>query len=286
MSLRTALLALAALTLAGCTRTVTVTALRPAAVEEAGKTRQLAVYTLKNDTVGLTEKIEADASAVRVEGEPWFQVTSRSDMARLFEEMRLQESGLAQESRALKAGELLGATAIVTGAVTTAEVGDDHYTAERYECLDKKCKQMRKYRIACTRRTATLAAQVKVVDVERGTVLYGDTFKRTRSWNHCRDRSGGLPTRGEALEGLADAVASDFVARLTPGYERFSVELMDDPDIEYTDHEERLLENALAYVDHGRFDRAKALLGELLRRTGERSVTAAYDLGVLEEATG
>ena len=287
MKLRPALLALPLLLLlGGCSKTVTVTSLRPAAVKEADRARRLAVYPLQNDTVGLTGKIEADASAVRVEGEPWFEVLSRADSAQIFEELRLQASGLTRESGAIEAGGLLGAAAIVTGRVTAAEVADSRYSVRRYECLDKTCEKVRRYRVPCTRRTATLAAQIKVVDVEKGDILYSESYRRTRSWDHCRDRSGGLPAGSEALQELADTIAADFVARLTPGYDRFTVELMEDPDIDYTDRQERLLADALAYLDHGRYDRAKRLLGELVRSTRERSVTAAYDLGVLEEMTG
>ncbi len=284
--MRLALFAFFLLFLTGCSKTVRVASLQPAEIDRAAVARRIAVYTFKNDRVGLTEKIETKAAAARVDGEPWFIVISRSDLYHILEELRLQESGLADEKQAVEAGKLLGATALITGRVTTVDAEDTHYTEKRYECVDKKCKEIRTYDVPCTERSAVVSAQIRLVDIARGDIIYADTIRKSRSWNRCTDSNTHIPSRHEALDMLADRIAETFVNRLTPHYVYHEIELLDTPDMDFTHEEKRMLENALKFLEHGRYDKAEKLLGELLRSTGEKSYVAAYDLGVVKEMKG
>jgi Flp pilus assembly protein TadD len=66
----------------------------------------------------------------------------------------------------------------------------------------------------------------------------------------------------------------------------YDVELLDDPDIDYTDLQEDLLEHALEYLDHRRYAKAEELLSKLLDSTSDTCFVAAYNLGVIKELTG
>ena len=47
-----------------------------------------------------------------------------------------------------------------------------------------------------------------------------------------------------------------------------------------------MLENALVYIEHQRYEKAERLLSRLLDETSERSYVAAYNLGVVKEIQG
>ncbi len=285
-SAKTLLVGLTALFFAGCSKTVQVASLQPAEIDRAAEAKRVAVYPFRNDRIGLSEKIESKAAAVRVDGEPWFTVVTRQELEKILDEIRLQESGLTEEKKAAEAGSLLGASALIDGAVTAADVDDTYYYETRTECVDKKCKQTREYKVSCRKRRGVVAAQVKLVDISRGDIIHAETIRKTATWRHCSDGGTALPARQEILDTLADRVADAFVSKLTPHYVYHSVELMEDPDIDYTRDQKQLLENALEYIEHRRYDRAERLLGMLLSSTGEKSGTAAYDLGVVKEIRG
>ena len=271
---------------AGCAPKVELHTLRPAQAQEIGTIRRIAVLPMEEDWVGLREKIEARAVNVRVEGEPWYTVVGRRDIQRILAELRFQHSGLTDETTIREVGRIVGADALVTGRILAADVQDTRFRRKRYECLDKKCKERRLYYVYCTKRRAHLSAQVRIVETEQGRVLFAKNYRSDDEREQCSDRSDAFPGRETMLDNLTDEVADDFIRDVAPHYVTFEVELMDEPDIDYNTDQKRRLEEALECFDHGRYERAARRLAELLRSTDERSVTAAYDLGVAKEALG
>ena len=85
---------------------------------------------------------------------------------------------------------------------------------------------------------------------------------------------------------IANAMSGDFTRKLTPHYRTYTVELLEDPDIDYSDKQEDMLEHAITYIRHGRYQKAEELLSNLLASTNDRSFVAAYDLGVVKEIQG
>jgi curli biogenesis system outer membrane secretion channel CsgG len=281
------LLAPAAVVLfAGCSQTVSVRALQPAAIDRAAQTKSIAVTPFSRDRVGLSGKIESALSNKWLDGKRYFTVISRGDVQKILDEQRLQNSGLFNEKTSVQVGELLGAQALISGDVTTASASDSNYYATRTRCADKSCSKVYEYAVPCTKRLITLAADIRMVDVEKGDIIYADTLSYSNAWDHCSDRQGVLPSREQGLNYLADRMSSVFTQKLTPHYVSYSVELLDDPDTDYSDAQEKTLENALEYIRHGRYHKAEALLSNLLESTHERSYVAAYDLGVVKEVQG
>ena len=95
-----------------------------------------------------------------------------------------------------------------------------------------------------------------------------------------------MPSKESVAQNLASSIASSFTYKLTPQYRYFSIELLDDPDLDYTDEQEDLLENALTYMEHKRYDKASQLLSELVGSTDQQSYVAFYNLGVVKETQG
>lgn len=273
------------LSLASCTTSIQIKVLEPAKIGRAAVTKQIAVSPFKGDSVGLSAKIETVLSKQVVEGESFFTTVSRNEVDRLIKEQNLQYSGVLNEDRLVEAGQLLGVQAFVSGEVSAASGQDETFYEERFRCLDKKCQQLQTYQVRCTRRNITLAATVKMTDVARGDIIVAENFSKHSRSNSCVDQAQRLPAVSAGLDSLANRVARQFVAMLTPQYRTMEVELLEDAR-DYSASQEKTLEVALEFIEAGRYDKADALLTRLLSSTQERSYVAAYNLGVVKEAQG
>jgi len=269
-----------------CSQTVRVSALKPAQVDEITHYKKIAIGTFGHDHVGLSNKIESQLSHATIDKEPFFTIIGRKDTNKIFQEQRLQLSGLLDAKSVVKVGHLLGAQAMINGDVSDASVYDSRYYVERIHCKDKKCKDYYTYNVSCTKRTASLSAELRITSVQEGDVIFADTLQETRSWYHCADRSSALPSTQSALNLLATIMSKKFSNKLSPYYKHYAVPLLDDSEIDYSDEEEELLEKALVYIDHQRYDKAERLLEKLMLKTSGRCYVATYDLGVLKEKAG
>lgn len=240
----------------------------------------------ENDRIGLSNKIEANLVNKRIDNQKYFTIVNRKDFNKIIGEQKLQNSGLIDVSTAVEVGSLIGAQAIISGRVGRATSNDTYYRENRIRCLDKKCKETRKYRVRCTKRIVGLSAEIRMVDVTKGDLIYANTMNETSSWRHCQDDSRALPTREIAAQKLATQIASKFTYKLTPHYRYFRVVLLEDPDIEYNDREEKLLEVSIEYIKQSRYDKAERFLIDLIDSTNQKSYVPFYNLGVIKEAQG
>ncbi len=277
---------IAAVLMTGCAQKVKVKALEPAEIERAAVTKTIAVSEFKSDSVGLSQKIEAKISATKLDNTPYFTTVSRSDLDRVLKEQRMQNSGLMDEDKAVEIGKLIGAQALISGAISSTSMQDNSYRESRRKCLDKKCKRVQEYTVPCTKRTIAMGAQIKMVDVAKGDIIHGSTMQESADWAHCSDDSRALPAKADGLEKLSNVIADKFVYKLAPHYVYYYVVLLEDPDLEYSDAQKKNLEVALEFIKHNRYDRAEKLLADLMETTGGKSYVAAYNLGVIKEAQG
>jgi len=272
--------------MSGCAQKVSIRALEPAEVDRAAMTKKISVAPFKNDRIGLSSKIEVNLARHRLDDKKYFTIVSRSDFDRIIKEQKIQNSGLIEQSTAVEVGGLIGAQAIISGNVGRVTSNDTHFYEGRSRCLDKKCNELVRYRVGCTKRVVGLSAEIRMVDVVRGDIIYADTMSRTRSYKHCKDDSRQLPSREIAAQSLATSMADSFTYKLTPHYRSISVTLLEKPDLDYTKRQEELLEVSLEYIKQGRYDKAQQFLFDLIDSTNEKSYVAFYNLGVIKEAEG
>ncbi|WP_024851049.1 CsgG/HfaB family protein [Hydrogenovibrio kuenenii] len=272
--------------LSGCATTTRIQYLEPAQVEQAAKYKRVAVNAFKNDSVGLGGKIETKLSQKNLENKAYFTVLNRQDFDKILKEQKLQYSGLTNEKDVVKVGELIGAQAFITGEVTSTSSQDSRYLAERYECLDKKCDKMRTYVVPCRKRTVSMSANVKIIDIQTSSVVYSNSYTPAGHWSTCVDQARSLPSAETVWQRQANQIAADFVSKLAPHYVYKNIELLDDPDINYNDNEKQLLKGGIAFVEAHRMDKADQLFSQLVFQTQSLSYVAAYNLGVVKEATG
>lgn len=286
---RTILLFVSALILifmSGCAQKVNMRALEPAEIDRAAATKKIAVTNFSNDRVGLSGKIEAKLSRFRIDNRSYFTIVSRNDFNRIVQEQKIQNSGLVDQESVVEIGNLIGAQAIISGNVGRATMQDSYFYERRTRCADKKCKELIYYKVRCKKRVIGLSAELRMVDIAQGDIIYADTMNKNATYKHCSDDSRALPSKEMVAQNLAESIANNFIYKLTPHYRNFKVVLLEDPDLDYSDEQEKLLEVSLTYIEQGRFDKAQRFLIDLIDSTGSQSYVAFYNLGVVKEAEG
>jgi len=288
----------------GCAQKVRIKALQPAEVGAMASKKKVAVSSFKNDHIGLSGKIEVEIAKQQLDKKRYFTVLSRKDMTKVIAEQQLQSSELMDAATSAKIGKLVGAQAIINGEVASANAESGSYMEDREKCLayykdGSGCAQYRYYKVKCNTTQAAVSANINIVDVETGAVIYGDTISKEYNGDSCKagQTNLGLLTldsgpkqilsKAQALNRLASAVANEFVYKLTPNYIYFSVSLLDSIELDnVTDAQAKKLEIALEYIKQARYDKAKKLLNSLMDNLDGKSYVVAYDLGVVYEATG
>lgn len=289
--------------MSGCAQKVMIKALNPAEVGEMSSKKKVAISGFKNDKLGLSGKIESQLARHKLDNKKYFTVLSRKDLEKIVKEQKLQSSELMDESTASKVGKLIGAQAVINGEIGTADGKEDSYMEDREKCLkyvkDQGCVRYRYYKVKCNTTQAAVSANLNIVDVENGSIIYGDTISKEYSADSCKAGStnlGLLSVKGapkqilskrQALNRLASEIADEFVYKLTPHYIHFKVTLLDSIELEgKTDRQVKIFENALEYIKAGRMEKARKMLQGLLDDFNGKSYVVAYDYGVVNEAQG
>lgn len=272
--------------LTGCSQKISIRALEPAEIDRAALTKKVSVTSFENDRFGLSNKIENNLFKQKIDDKKYFTVISRKDFDKIIAEQKIQNSGLVDVSTVVDVGNLIGAQAIISGRVGEPTLKDTYYYEERTKCLDKKCKESVKYRVSCMQREVGLSAEIRMVDISKGDIIYANTLNQPHYFRSCQDSSNGVPTAEAAMQMLANKIADDFTYKLTPHYRDFKVILLDDPDIKYSSQEDKLLRASLEYIKQNRLDKAEKLLVDLIDSTEQKSYVPFYNLGVIKEAQG
>ena len=272
--------------MSGCAQKVSIRALEPAEVDRVANTKKITVTNFQNDTVGLSRKIESNLASFEIDSKNYFTMVSSNDFDKIIREQKIQNSGLVEQKTAVAVGELIGAQAIISGNVGTPTSQDSNFYETRARCADKKCSELVYYNVRCVKRVVGLSAEIRIVDVEKGDIVFADTLDKNAVYKHCSDDSNPLPSTSMAAQKLSISMANIFTYRLTPHYRSFSVILLEDPDLDYDDKQEELLEVSLQYIEQGRYDKAEQFLTQLIDSTNSQSYVAFYNLGVVKEAQG
>ncbi|MCX6052522.1 MAG: hypothetical protein NTZ60_08415 [Campylobacterales bacterium] len=270
----------------GCAQKVNIKALVPAEIDRATSTKNIAITDFKNDFVGLRGKIEANLANQKINNQSFFTLVSRNDIDKVIKEQKIQNSGLVEANEAVEVGNLIGAQAIISGDVGSETSTDTLYYEQRVRCADKKCKELVTYNVSCNMRVVGISAQIRMIDIAKGDIIYADTMSKASEFRHCIDDYRAIPSPEIAAQELANEISNEFTYKLTPHYYYFSVVLLEDPDLDYNKAQEKLLENSLEYIKQNRYDKAEKLLMDLVDSTDKQSFVAFYNLGVVKEAQG
>ena len=293
-----------ALLMTGCAQKVKIKALNPAEVGEMASKKKVAVSNFRNDTVGLSGKIESEIAKQKLDRKRYFTVLSRQDMAKVIAEQKLQSSELMDEATSAKVGKLIGAQAIINGEIASANAESGAYMEEREKCVSyykdgSGCARVKYYKVRCNTTQAAVSANINIVNIETGSIIYGDTITKEYSADSCKQAPtlGGLLTldvapkqilsKSQALNRLASNIANEFVYKLTPNYVYFTVALIEAIELENAQEAQELkFAQSLEFIKAGRYDKAKSIYEGLMTDFEGQSYAVAYDYGVVYEATG
>lgn len=292
-----------AMLMSGCAQKIQIIALNPAEVGEMASMKKIAISKFKNDSLGLSGKIESEIAKHKLDNEKYFTVLSRQDMDKVIAEQKLQSSELMDNETSSKVGKLIGAQAIINGEIASANAESRTYQEDKEECLSYYkqggCAKWRYYRVTCNTTQATASANLNIVNIETGALIYGDTISKEYSADSCKAGQTNLGllvlnsgpqtilSKAQALNKLASDIANEFVYKLTPHYVTFEVTLLEKLEMKKTTSEQdEQFENSLAYIKANRLDKAEELLRRLMDEFDGKSYVVAYNLGVVNEANG
>ncbi len=274
--------------LGGCAQKVRIKALQPAQVGAMASKKKIAISNFKNDKYGLSGKIESQIAKHKLDEKRYFTVVSRKDLSKVISEQDLQSSELMDEKTTTRIGKLIGAQAVVSGEISSSSATTSKYLSDRKKCLEyvkNKCVSYKYYKVVCNKIKAEVSANINILNVETGSIIYGDMINKEYNADSCT--STKILSKGQALNRLTTAIASEFVYKLTPNYIYFNVSLIDEIELEnVTDKQEETFENILAYINVGRMDKSEKMLRSLLDEVNGQSYVVAYTFGVVNEAQG
>jgi tetratricopeptide (TPR) repeat protein len=274
------------LVFSGCSTTTKIKYLEPAKVAEVSKLKHISIEDFKNDTVGLTGKIESRMSQTRFNNKPYFTLVSRDKINEIITEQKRQYSGITNDKKSVQLGEIVATRAFITGKVHSKDFNDTTFYEGRTKCLDEKCKKTQTYRVRCKKRHINLGANIKIINVETSKLVYTNTYNKSGSWSACTDSYGSLPSPSKVWEKQANLIASQFINAITPSYTYREIELLEKPDIDYSSSQKSLLESGLAFIEKNRMEKADRFLSQLVFETQSKSYVANYNLGVVKESQG
>jgi curli biogenesis system outer membrane secretion channel CsgG len=283
----------------GCSaKKVSIRAQLPAEVDTLTKKKDIAVLPFKGDNVNFSGRLETKLASVTINGKPYFHVINRDKINDVLKELKFQSSDLVG-SKAAQFGKLAGAKVLITGNVKTSKRNSSYKKPkERCAAYDKKgrCLYTKTVYVTCQTANATFNATINAIDVNTAQIV--DAYNVTKNYqaDSCKDTGISIfgfgstkkfKTADEALNELADEAATEYVNRVAPHYVTLNVELIDKvKTVDLNDKQEKMFENALTYIEHGRLQKAEYILKKLNEQTRQCSYEIAYDLGVVEEALG
>jgi curli biogenesis system outer membrane secretion channel CsgG len=272
----------------GCSaKKVAINAQLPAEVDTLTKRKNIAVLPFKNDNVNFSGRIETKLASVRINGKPVFNVINRDKIKYILKELKFQTSDLVG-NKVAQFGKLAGAKVIITGNVKTTKTNGSYQKPEEVcGAYNKKghCLYTKTVYITCRTSNATFNASINAIDVNTAQIVDAVNITKNYKADSCKNRH--FKTADIALNELVDEAANEYVNRVAPHYITLNVELIDKvKSIDLNNKEEKMFENALTYIDHGRIKKAEYILKRLNEQTREQSYEIAYDLGVVEEALG
>ena len=194
---------------------VAITTLEPGSSTEAARLKTVAVLPFNGPGgTAVSAEVEAMLAGIRLDGKQYFQVVSRSDLDKVFSELKLSISGDFHPEDVVQVGMLTGARGIYTGLITTRSVTDSRYQTERRVCStsnDKgKCTAWTNIKVPCIRRTALLDVTPRLIEVQSGRVVFSELYREQPEESGCRDDSNPLPTPEELLRQAQQQVIPKF----------------------------------------------------------------------------
>ena len=260
---------------------------KPAKYPQAGELKRVAVVAPAGEGgEAFVDSFEQILTSIKVGGQPYFTVVSRSDLEQVMNEQGLGRSSSIQQGTAARLGRVLGVDGIYIPKIIEHDVVSSPY------------KPANQPTAKCTKKTATFKAVPKLVDVESGQIVYAEEIGGMREQRNCESGGGILDGGISSIKGqigigghtdeasmMGDIIQTamvDFATDIAPVACNKKMNIMDDTygfTSEVTADE---FEGAVEFMKTGRYDRACPTWQSLEQR-GEQTVSLFNNLSLCAE---
>jgi len=284
-NLEKATIAIAIVLLAGCAGArVSQVVEVPARQSGMAESRKLAIFYFNGDIDGtITAQVESYLSNINVRGIPYFEVLEREMLDKIINEQRMvSSSGYFDENDAVRLGKLSGADTLIMGSASMPPTSSRYYRKAVDYCLDKKCTKKETRHKSCVDMSTNVDLTLKAVSVQRGSIIFTQTYSGKASDTDCGERHSKNDTdlRNEAMGQILANLRKD----VAPYQVKISIEFMDKDDSMNSATKARL-EEAMEYIRQERVDRACEIFKDAL--AGDTNSPALYyNMGVCAEIEG
>lgn len=278
----------------GCSQKIIIESIQPAQIDDKD-IKKVTVTKFNNDSIALSSNIKAQLNSVSLNNKKYFTLVNR-EVGFIEKEQKLQDSGLVNISQE-KVFELGEVNSVITGKINSKnynrnifyQTRTNYNKCHKYETNkkgEKICTKYREYLVRCIHHKYSIDAFISIIRVSNNEIIFANNYSEKISIDKCSNDTNLIPSKQSVFHEISKSISADFVNILKPNYKYFEVYLKDDSDIEYSDLEERLLENALQLVELNLIVEANNIFKSLVISTKEKSITALYNYGVTNEYLG
>lgn len=221
----------------------------------------------------------------------YYTVIERSKIAEIIKEQSFSFSGLVDEQKAVKVGNLLGAQALITGSgnYSVNDQGKWEKYKEKVKNSEGKKVEVEKKRYNIYR-IVDVSLTFRIIDATTGTIIASKTNRASNNGSKRRYMSSGeneeasargLPDWKPIVDNLVDQLLDQAVRQIAPHT------VVERREIEEGDSDR--METALEYAKRDLWDEAKAIWQDVtnnMKSEKDDKIAATYNLGVYFEVFG
>ena len=163
-------------------------------------------------------EIESYLASAKLNGKPYYDLVSRSDIDKVLKEQKFSYSGLTEKT--VEIGKILNAEGIIVG-YASAEVNDSSFYEDKDRCIEKesivlfkKCKRYVPTKVRCHKIYVTFTLIPKLIDVTSGKIVYSKKIEKKDDYEYCE----GEPHKNtkEIIDELKDEAIEEFIKDIAP----------------------------------------------------------------------
>lgn len=244
-------------------------------------------------------ELEVALAAVRVAGQPYFQVVDRRQIGHVLREIRLSETGHTDPAQAARAGQLLGAQALVQVQLVQHDLRAQPVLAQRLVCVQSeprsdrrgqpvpdRCLKTEWQPTRCTLQTARVQLRVRLVETSSGRVVAAHDLPGLAEQTVCPGDTAVALHGHDLLQRARAQAVQDARLALAPSYRPVYRPLLSAWPAGNATPARQSHERALAFAAAGRMEPACALWGDALQQAEGRTPATLHNLGVCAELDG
>ncbi len=255
-----------------------------------------------SDGGNFTSALTSQLQSAQMDGAPVFDI-------RTLDSMNFKSDTLISKSEvaaAIRLGQKLGVKLVFTGVVAAASVRQTDYFREESVCVEsegflKPCKRSETKRIPCAKVVGTYTVTPQAIRVDTGAIVYSEMVSSQGDYSVCNGELQGQPVNLFGLFGKKDrnapppvsspeallnrlrSEAAALIRQQVAPYSRSVSVTMKDKGIGLAKADAKSFENALAFANAGRMDRACSIFETLYVDPNKSNVPLLYNMGVCQE---